>query len=100
MLVMLYPDKSIKELLNMVKKHANMHSRILSAKEEILSLNISTLCPRIINSQNLGRLRGYLWTNWYNDKDWKNLFARSSYYLATLPLARTINDYNESFESS
>ena len=30
---------------------------------------------------------GYLWTCWYNEKDWK-LFARSS-YSAAMPLART-----------
>lgn len=88
----LCPDESIKELLNMIKKHANMHSLIPLAKGNFLtSTEIYQFCVRELYefcySQNLRRLWGYLWMNWYNNKDW-NLFARSS-YSAALPLART-----------
>src|SRR6185295_5968837 len=42
---------------------------------------------RFCHLRDLVQLWGYLWTCWYNEKDWK-LFARSSYSTA-MPLART-----------
>ncbi|PKY57507.1 hypothetical protein RhiirA4_510082 [Rhizophagus irregularis] len=57
----LCPDDKIKEIINMIKRHANMHP----------------LIPVV----------GYLWINWYNKKDWK-LFARSAYSSA-ISMART-----------
>jgi hypothetical protein len=88
----LCPDEFVKELLNVIKKHANMHPLIPLSKDTFLnSTDIYRHCVeemyRFCHSRNLARLWGYLWTNWYNDKDWK-LFARSS-YSAAMPLART-----------
>ena len=75
----LCPGESVKELLNMVKKHANMHPLIPLSKDTFLtSTEIYKLCVQELyefcHSQDLRRLWGYLWINWYNDKDW-NLFA-------------------------
>jgi len=86
------PDESVKELLDMVKKHANMHPLIPLPKDTFLdSREIHRHCVREVYqfcySRNLIKLWGYLWMSWYNEKDWK-LFARSSYSTA-MPLART-----------
>jgi hypothetical protein len=88
----LCPEASTKELLTLIKKHANMHPLIPISKNTFLdSRNIYYRCVqemyRFCRTQNLVGLWGYLWLNWYNEKDW-NLFARSS-YSAAMPLART-----------
>src|SRR6185312_456368 len=45
-------------------------------------------CINIVDKRiDLAHLWAYLWTNWYDKKNWK-LFARSSYPRAT-PIART-----------
>ena len=85
-------DEFVKELLDTVKKHANMHPLIPQTKNTFLSSdNIHRHCVeeiyRFCHSRNLAKMWGYLWTCWYNEKDWK-LFARSS-YSAAMPLART-----------
>lgn len=86
----LCPDESTKELLNMVKKHANMHPLIPLKKDTFLtSMEIYQLCVQEVyefcHSQDLRRLWSYLWMSWYDNKNW-NLFARSSYPVA-LPMA-------------
>ena len=85
-------DAAAKEVAELVKKHANMHPLIPVAKNTFLSFReIYRLSVQeaydFCYSRNLVHLWGYLWINWYNEKDWK-LFARSSYY-AAMPLART-----------
>jgi len=86
------PDNMVKEILNMVKKHANMHPLIPVAKDTFWSSReIYQTCVKDIyqlcHSHGLCKLWGYLWVNWYNQNDWK-LFARSAYSVA-MPLART-----------
>jgi len=70
------PDESVKELLDMVKKHANMHPLIPLPKDTFLdSREIHRHCVREVYqfcySRNLIKLWGYLWMSWYNEKDWK-----------------------------
>jgi hypothetical protein len=86
------PDDVTKELLEMIKRHANMHPLIPVAKDTFrTSTSIRELCVQetydFCHSRGLAKLWGYLWTSWYNTKDWK-LFARSA-YPAAIPLART-----------
>ncbi|PKY52195.1 hypothetical protein RhiirA4_305380, partial [Rhizophagus irregularis] len=76
----------------MIKRHANMHPLIPVAKNTFWdSTEIYQYCVKeayeYCYSNNLTKLWGYLWINWYNRKDWK-LFARSAYSSA-MPLART-----------
>jgi hypothetical protein len=86
------PDDAAKEVVELVKKHSNMHPLIPVAKNTFLTSK--EIYHRSVNemyefcsSRDLVRLWGYLWANWYNEKDWK-LFARSSYPTA-MPLSRT-----------
>ncbi|CAB5305488.1 unnamed protein product [Rhizophagus irregularis] len=88
----LCPDDKIKEIINIVKRHAIMHPLIPVAKNTFWnSAQIYQYCVQeayqFCHSNNLSKLWGYLWINWYNRKDWK-LFARSAYSSA-MPLART-----------
>jgi hypothetical protein len=88
----LCPDEFVKEILSTVKKHANMHPLIPQSKDTFLSSrDIRRHCVeemyRFCHSRSLVKMWGYLWTCWYNEKDWK-LFARSS-CPAAMPLART-----------
>jgi hypothetical protein len=85
-------DEVAKEIINLVKKHANMHPLIPVGKDTFWnSKQIYQDCVKeayqFCYSRNLCKLWGYLWVNWYNKKDWK-LFARSAYPSA-MPLART-----------
>jgi hypothetical protein len=86
------PEDVTKELLAMIKRHANMHPLIPVAKDTFwTSAKIHQFCVQetyeFCNSRGLVKLWGYLWTSWYNPKDWK-LFARSA-FPAAIPLART-----------
>ena len=88
----LCPDDKIKEIINVVKRHANMHPLIPVAKNTFLnSTQIYRHCVQEVYqfcyNYNLSKLWAYLWINWYNKKDWK-LFARSAYSSA-MPIART-----------
>jgi hypothetical protein len=84
--------ENIKEILNMVKRHALLHPLIPINKEifltstEIYHQSVTEIY-RYCREKDLVRLWGYLWTNWYNKADW-NLFARASFPRA-IPLART-----------
>jgi hypothetical protein len=86
------PDNSINQLFDMVKKHASMHPLIPVGKNSYMTSDeIHQFCVQEVyqfcHSRSLVGLWGYLWANWYNEKDWK-LFALSSYPYA-IPLART-----------
>lgn len=88
----LCPGDLTKELLDMVKRHANMHPLIPVAKDTFwTSAEIRQFCVKetydFCHSRGLFKLWSYLWTSWYNKKDWKR-FARSAYPTA-IPLART-----------
>jgi hypothetical protein len=85
-------DEEAKEVVNMVKQHANMHPLIPVDKNTFWSYaQIYRHCAhemyQFCHNNGLSKLWGYLWSNWYNRKDWK-LFARSAYPSA-MPLART-----------
>jgi hypothetical protein len=85
-------DNQIKNVVNMVKRHSIMHPLIPVRKNTFWNTTqIYEHCVREMYeycySNNLSKLWGYLWVNWYNRKDWK-LFARSA-YLSAMPLART-----------
>ncbi|CAG8640622.1 8789_t:CDS:2, partial [Cetraspora pellucida] len=85
-------DNYAKQLLEMIKRHANMHPLIPVAKNSYMtSQEIYKFCIKELYQfcrlYDFVKLWGYLWTNWYNESDWK-LFARSSYSLA-MPLAYT-----------
>jgi hypothetical protein len=85
------PDRYTKELLDMIKRHANMHPLIPIAGTFETSTTIYRSCVEetylFCRSRGLASLWGYLWTCWYNTHNWK-LFSRSSYSDA-MPLART-----------
>jgi hypothetical protein len=86
------PDQYSKELLDMIKRHANMHPLIPVAKEtfwrpETIYKSCVQETYEFCHRHDLARLWGYLWTCWYNPNDWK-LFSRSSYH-AAMPIART-----------
>ena len=87
-----YQQDKIKEVLNMVKRHATLHPLIPISKEifltsmEIYHQSVEEMY-RYCKEDNLVHLWAYLWINWYNKSDW-NLFARASYPKA-IPLART-----------
>ncbi|RGB22410.1 hypothetical protein C1646_776135 [Rhizophagus diaphanus] len=87
----LCPDEKIKEIINIIKKHAVMHPLIPVAKNTFWnSAQIYQYCVQVYqfcHDYNLSKLWGYLWVNWYNKKDWK-LFACSA-YSSVIPLART-----------
>ena len=81
----LCPEDSVKQLLELVKRHANMHPLIPISKDtfwtstEIYHASVKEIY-QFCHSCGLVRL-------WYNKKDWK-LFARSAFPTA-MPIART-----------
>ncbi|CAG8840215.1 1031_t:CDS:2, partial [Gigaspora margarita] len=88
----LCPEDSVKEFLEIIKKHLNIHSLIPVAKNTFWSSatiyhNCVEEAYKFCYNKKFDKFWGYLWANWYNKKDWK-LFARSAYPSA-IPLART-----------
>src|SRR6185295_5817738 len=85
-------EENIKEILNMIKRHAILHP-LIPINKEIFLTSTEIHCQSVAEAyvyckeKDLVRLWAYLWTNWYNTVDW-TLFARASFPRA-MPLART-----------
>ena len=85
-------EENIKEVLNMVKRHAILHPLIPINKETFLT-STDIYHQSVMEAYNYCKekdlvcLWGYLWMNWYNKMDW-DLFARASFPRA-MPLAKT-----------